>query len=73
MDLRKKQYVRSLGLIPFHKEGGYFKETIRRPPDKVPTQERGGGERNIYTTIYHMMTPESVSYTHLTLPTKLEV
>ena len=27
MDHRKKQYVQSLGLIPFPQEGGYFKET----------------------------------------------
>ena len=57
MDHRKKQCVQSLGPVPFPQEVGYFKETIR-PPNKVPNQERDGGERNIYTTIYYMMTPE---------------
>ena len=56
-DQRKKQYVQSLGLIPFPKEGGHFKETIRSP-NKVPAQERDGIERNLYTTIYYMMTLE---------------
>ncbi|XP_074635114.1 uncharacterized protein LOC141893657 [Acropora palmata] len=57
MDHRRKQYVQSLGLVPLPQEGGYFKETIRSP-NKVPTKERDGGERNLFTTIYYMMTPE---------------
>ena len=47
-----------VGRIPFPQESGYFKETIRSSSNKVPTQERDGGKRNIYTTIYYMITPE---------------
>lgn len=57
MDHRRNRYVENLGLQPLPQEGGYFKETVRSP-NKVQTPEREGSERDFYTTIYYMITPE---------------
>ena len=57
MHHRKKLYAEKMGLVPLSKEGGYFKETFRSP-EKIPTPGRNGGERNVFTTIYYMISPE---------------
>ena len=54
---RKDCYAEEMGLTPLSKEGGYFKETFRSP-QTISTPDREGGERNLFTTIYYMISPE---------------
>lgn len=54
---RKDYYTEEMGLTPLSKEGGYFKETFRSP-QTISTPDREGGERNLFTKIYYMISPE---------------
>lgn len=54
---RKDYYAEEMGLTPLSKEGGYFKETFRSP-QTISIPDREGGERNLFTTIYYMISPE---------------
>jgi len=54
---RKDYYAKEMALAPLSEEGGYFKETFRSP-QTVSTPDRDGGERNLFTTIYYMISPE---------------
>ena len=54
---RKDYYAKEMALAPLSEEGGYFKETFRSP-QTVSTPDREGGERNLFTTIYYMISPE---------------
>ena len=56
MQHRKDLIAQKLGLIPVP-FGGYFKETFRSP-ETVQIPGREGSERNVFTTIYFMMSPE---------------
>ena len=57
MQHRKDLFVQKLGLTPLSKEGGYFKETFRSP-ETIQVPGREGNERNVFTTIYYMISPE---------------
>ena len=54
---RKDYYAEKMSLAPLSEEGGYFKETFRSP-QTLSTPDREGGERNLFTTIYYMISPE---------------
>lgn len=66
----KEAYVSLLGLIQ-HPEGGFFRETVRSGAepmaskgktdlagDLMPTPGREGGQRNVMTSIYYMITAD---------------
>ena len=56
MQHRKDLIVQKLGLIPVAC-GGHFKETFRSPETvQIPGPE--GSERNVFSTIYYVMSPE---------------
>jgi len=56
MQHRKDLIIQKLGLIPVSC-GGYFKETFRSP-ETVQIPGREGSERNVFSTIYYIMSPE---------------
>ena len=57
MNHRKDIYVERLGLIPLSEEGGYFGGTYRSP-EQVQVEDREGGYRSLFTTIYYLIVPE---------------
>ncbi|XP_068748687.1 uncharacterized protein [Montipora capricornis] len=57
MEHRKDIYIKTLGLTPLSEEGGCFAETYRSL-ETMKVDGREGSERNLFTTIYFMMTPE---------------
>jgi predicted cupin superfamily sugar epimerase len=52
-----QEIIDRLELIP-HPEGGYYKETFRSPGTTA------GGERNLMTAIYFLLTSSDVSHFH---------
>jgi predicted cupin superfamily sugar epimerase len=52
-----QKYIDSLGLQP-HPEGGFYKEVYRSEETIV------GGERNLMTSIYFLLTSENISKFH---------
>jgi predicted cupin superfamily sugar epimerase len=61
-----QQIIDRLKLVPLTIEGGYFRETYRAPlvlkGEALPAQY--GGERNVSTAIYYLLTPETFSAIH---------
>src|SRR5262245_3464466 len=59
------QIIERLKLLP-HIEGGYFRQTYRAPlmlaSEALPAEY--GGERNVSTAIYYLLTPETFSAIH---------
>jgi uncharacterized protein len=55
-----------LQLVPLTIEGGYFRETYRSPMTiaaaALPSEY--GGDRNVSTTIYYLLTPDTFSAIH---------
>lgn len=64
--LTPQQIIDRLRLVPLTIEGGYFRETYRAslliPGDGLPNEY--GGERNVSTAIYYLLTPETFSSIH---------
>ncbi len=62
-----KQIINKLKLIPLEPEGGYFSETFRHPQLFLP--KTAGYDivenRNLFTNIYYLITPESFSSPHI--------
>jgi predicted cupin superfamily sugar epimerase len=60
------QLIDRLKLVPLSIEGGYFRETYRAPlmlaGGALPADF--GGERNVSTAIYYLLTPETSSAIH---------
>ena len=54
--MNKQDLIKHLSLTK-HTEGGYFRETYRSP--EVITTERTGGDRNVMTSIYYLLTEDS--------------
>lgn len=61
-----QEVIDRLQLVPLTVEGGYFRETYRSkfaiPGDALPAGY--GGERNVSTSIYYLLTPETFSVIH---------
>jgi len=57
MNHRKDIYAERLGLIPLSEEGGYFGETYRSP-ETLQVEDREGGYRSLFTTIYYLIVTE---------------
>src|SRR5690348_16675970 len=61
-----RDIIERLGLVPLTIEGGYFRETYRAPlalpAGALPAEY--GGERNVSTCIYYLLTPDTVSAIH---------
>ncbi len=57
-----EELIEALDLVPHPLEGGFFRETYRT------TAQLPGQERSIATTIYYLLTANTVSYLHR-LPT----
>jgi predicted cupin superfamily sugar epimerase len=53
--------------VPLTIEGGYYRETYRAPltvpRDALPNEY--GGDRNVSTAIYYLLTPETLSAIHI--------
>ena len=64
--LTARQIIERLRLVPLTIEGGYFRETYRPRsrcrPDALPDEY--GGDRNVSTAIYYLLTPETFSAIH---------
>jgi predicted cupin superfamily sugar epimerase len=64
--LTAQQIIDRLQLKPLTIEGGYFRETYRSsttvPADALP--HNYGGPRNVSTTIYYLLTPDTFSVIH---------
>ena len=61
-----QQVIEYLQLEPLTIEGGFFRETYRSAL-KVPVAvlpDQYGGERNVSTAIYYLLTPETFSVIH---------
>ena len=65
--LTAEQITERLNLVPLTIEGGYFRETYRAPLimpcDALPNEY--GGDRNVSTAIYYLLTPETFSAIHI--------
>jgi predicted cupin superfamily sugar epimerase len=65
--LTAEQITERLKLVPLTIEGGYYRETYRAlltvPRDALPNEY--GGDRNISTAIYYLLTPETFSAIHI--------
>lgn len=60
--MNKQDWITQLSLVE-HVEGGYFSES-HRSPEQMPT-EREGGDRNILTSIYYLLTDDrAVDHLH---------
>jgi uncharacterized protein len=61
-----REIIDRLGLVPLTIEGGYFRETYRAPltlaVGALPSEY--GGDRNVSTCIYYLLTPETFSAIH---------
>ena len=61
-----REIIELLHLQPLTIEGGYFRETYRPaltiPADSLPNEY--GGDRNVSTAIYYLLTPETFSAIH---------
>src|SRR5215203_3431846 len=64
--LTAQQLVDQLKLQPLAIEGGYFRETYRSPLSISAAALPGefGGERDVSTCIYYLLTPETFSAIH---------
>jgi predicted cupin superfamily sugar epimerase len=64
--LTARQIIECLNLRPLTIEGGYFRETYRSsltiPSGALPAEY--GGNRNVSTAIYYLLTPETFSAIH---------
>jgi predicted cupin superfamily sugar epimerase len=64
--LTARQIIDRLHLVPLTIEGGYFRETYRSalslPAEALPSGY--GGDRNISTAIYYLLTPDTFSVIH---------
>src|SRR5688500_2789511 len=64
--LTAQQIIDRLQLKPHPIEGGYFRETYRStlslPAEALPHEY--GGERNVSTAIYYLLTPDTFSVIH---------
>jgi predicted cupin superfamily sugar epimerase len=64
--LTAAQIIERLKLVPLTIEGGYFRETYRAPlcvsADALPNDY--GGDRNVSTAIYYLLTPDTFSLIH---------
>jgi predicted cupin superfamily sugar epimerase len=64
--LTTREVIELLDLVPLTVEGGYFRETYRSrlaiPAAALPQDY--GGERNVSTAIYYLLTPETFSAIH---------
>jgi uncharacterized protein len=64
--LTAQQIMDRLHLVPLAIEGGYFRETYRStltlPTDALPAMY--GGDRNVSTAIYYLLTPDTFSVIH---------
>jgi uncharacterized protein len=64
--LTAEQITERLKLVPLTIEGGYYRETYRAaltvPRDGRPNDY--GGDRNLSTAIYYLLTPETFSAIH---------
>jgi predicted cupin superfamily sugar epimerase len=60
-----EELIRSLGLVPHPKEGGFFRETYRAG-ESWPAQAllRYQGPRSASTAIYYLLTPSTFSALH---------
>ncbi len=65
--LTAQQVIERLQLEPLTIEGGFFRETYRSkltlPGNSLPSEY--GGERNVSTAIYYLLTPETFSAIHI--------
>jgi predicted cupin superfamily sugar epimerase len=65
--LTAEQVIQRLKLVPLTIEGGYFRETYRSelvvPAGALPSDF--GGDRNISTAIYYLLTPNTFSAIHI--------
>jgi predicted cupin superfamily sugar epimerase len=65
--LTAAQIIERLKLVPLTIEGGHFRETYRSdlslPASALPNSY--GGDRNISTAIYYLLTPETFSAIHI--------
>jgi hypothetical protein len=65
--LTAEQIIERLKLVPLTIEGGYFRETYRAPLS-VPAgalSNEYGGDRNVSTAIYYLLTPDTFSLIHI--------
>jgi predicted cupin superfamily sugar epimerase len=64
--LTAQEIIERLKLAPLTIEGGYFRETYRAPHMLAGEALPGefGGDRNVSTAIYYLLTPESFSAMH---------
>lgn len=64
--LTAREIIARLGLVPLTIEGGYFRETYRAPLQLVAgaLPSEYGGERNVSTCIYYLLTPDTFSAIH---------
>ena len=64
--LTAQQVIDRLQLVPLTIEGGFFRETYRSslsiPGGALPANY--GGDRNVSTSIYYLLTPETFSVIH---------
>jgi predicted cupin superfamily sugar epimerase len=64
--LTAREIIERLQLVPLTIEGGYFRETYRStltlPAAALPAKY--GGDRNVSTAIYYLLTPETFSAIH---------
>src|SRR4051812_36256658 len=65
--LTAAQIIERLKLVPLTIEGGHFRETYRSelslPAGALPHEY--GGDRNVSTAIYYLLTPETFSAIHI--------
>jgi predicted cupin superfamily sugar epimerase len=65
--LTAEQVIQRLKLVPLTIEGGYFRETYRSelvvPAGALPNGY--GGDRNVSTAIYYLLTPNTFSAIHI--------
>ena len=64
--LTAREIIERLQLVPLTIEGGYFRETYRSPLTLPAAALPGeyGGDRNVSTAIYYLLTPETFSAIH---------
>jgi predicted cupin superfamily sugar epimerase len=66
--LTAQQIIVRLRLVPLTIEGGYFRETYRAPlsipAGALPAEFSYSGDRNVSTSIYYLLTPETFSAIH---------
>ena len=57
-------WIERLGLQPLEPEGGYYREVFRSDETLEKLPFRYAGARSIFTSIYYLLTPDSVSLIH---------